>query len=79
MKRFKIISRIIRFDNLSTRTHRRQTYKLALIMELWDKWVASLPKLFNPNENVTVDEQLVGFGLAIHSSNTCQRNQASIE
>ena len=79
MKRFKIISRIIRFDNLSKRTHRRQTDKLAPIRELWNKWVASLPKLFNPNENVTVDKQLVGFGVAIHSSNTCRRNQASME
>ena len=37
MKRFKIISRVIKFDNCSTRTHCRQTDKLAPIRELWDK------------------------------------------
>ena len=34
IKRFKIISRVIRFDNRSTRTHLKQTDKLALIREL---------------------------------------------
>ena len=61
MKRFKIISRVIRFDNRSIRSHHRQTDKLSPIKELWDKWVESLPKLFNPNENVAVGEHLVGF------------------
>ena len=61
MKRFKIISIVIRFDNRSTQTHRKQTDKLAPIRELWDKWVESLQKIFNPNENVIVNEQVIGF------------------
>lgn len=32
-----------------------------LLADLWDKWVEILPKLFNPGENVTIDEKLVGF------------------
>jgi len=61
MKRFKIILKVIRFDNRSTWTHRRQIYKLAPIRELWNKWVENFRKLLNPNESVTVDEQLVEF------------------
>ena len=61
LKRFKIISRVFRFDDRSTRASRRNKDKLSPILELWDKWVEILPKLFNPEQNVTVDEQLLGF------------------
>lgn len=61
LKRFKVISRIIRFDDRSTRASRRCTDKFAPIRELWTKWLDILPNLYNPGENVTIDEQLVGF------------------
>lgn len=61
LQRFKIISRAIRFDNRETRAGRRERDKLAAIRELWDKWIEILPKLYNPGEFVTVDEQLVAF------------------
>lgn len=61
LKTFKKISRVIRFDNRETRSERRSLDKLAPIRELWDRWVEILPKLYNPSENVTVDEQLVAF------------------
>lgn len=61
LERFKIISRIFRFDARQTRSSRRASDKFAPIRELWEKWVEILPKHFNPTEYVTVDERLVGF------------------
>lgn len=61
LENFKRISRVIRFDDKQTRTERRARDKFAAIRELWEKWVEILPKLFNPDSNITVDEQLVGF------------------
>lgn len=61
LKRFKNISRVIRFDNKDTRSERRALDKFAPIRELWNQWVDILPKLYNPSQDVTVDEQLVAF------------------
>lgn len=61
LKKFKIISRVIRFDDRETRQRRRSKDKFAAIRELWDKWVEILPNLFNPEAYVTVDEQLIAF------------------
>ncbi|XP_050512449.1 piggyBac transposable element-derived protein 4-like [Diabrotica virgifera virgifera] len=58
---FTKISQVIRFDNKATRQDRRRCDKLAAIREIWEKWVENLPKFFNPDENVTIDEQLVAF------------------
>lgn len=58
LKRFKELSRVLRFDD---RNRRRKSDKLAPIQDLWNKWVDILPNLYNPGENVTVDEQLIGF------------------
>lgn len=40
---------------------RRQHNKLVPIREVFDIWVETLKKLFNPGKNVTVDEQLMPF------------------
>ncbi|XP_060792618.1 piggyBac transposable element-derived protein 4-like [Neoarius graeffei] len=61
LKTFKMLSRIIRFDDREDRPARRQRDKLAAIRTVWDKWVARLPLLYNPGPNVTVDEQLMPF------------------
>ncbi|XP_053946583.1 piggyBac transposable element-derived protein 4-like [Anastrepha ludens] len=61
LKTFKKISRVIRFDNRETRSERRSLDKFAPIRDLWNQWVEILPKLYNPTENVTIDEQLVAF------------------
>jgi hypothetical protein len=60
-KRFKHISRILRFDDKETRTARRAKDKLAPIREVFDAWVTTLSKSFIPYDNVTIDEQLVAF------------------
>lgn len=61
IKTFKKLSRVIRFDNRETRSARRLVDKFTPIRELWNQWVDILPKLYNPSENVTVDEQLIAF------------------
>ncbi|GFQ68875.1 DDE_Tnp_1_7 domain-containing protein [Trichonephila clavata] len=61
LETFCYISRVIRFDNKSTRQERRKLDKLAAVRDVWEKWIEILPKLYNPDENITVEEQLVGF------------------
>jgi len=61
LKRFKHISRILRFDDKETRTARRARDKLAPIRDVFDAWVTTLSKSFIPYDNVTIDEQLVAF------------------
>ncbi|XP_053175982.1 piggyBac transposable element-derived protein 4-like [Scomber japonicus] len=61
LKTFHIISRVIRFDDRSTRPARRARDKLAAIRQVWDKWVCLLPLMFTPGTDVTVDERLVPF------------------
>ncbi|KAK0149742.1 hypothetical protein N1851_009502 [Merluccius polli] len=52
---------LIRFDDRESRPARRATDKLAVIREVWDKWVERLPYLYNPGPDLTVDKQLVPF------------------
>jgi len=61
LRRFQDITRVMRFDDRSTRPARRERDKLAPIRNLWDKWETNLRRLFHPYENVTVDEQLIPF------------------
>lgn len=58
LQRFQTISRVIRFDNRDTRV---RSDKLSPIRDVWEKWVALLPLMFNPGPEVTVDERLVPF------------------
>ncbi|XP_050340022.1 piggyBac transposable element-derived protein 4-like [Bactrocera neohumeralis] len=61
IERFMQISRCLRFDSHEDRETRRLRDKLAPIRNIWDKWSKNLKLMYNPNENVTVDEQLVLF------------------
>ncbi|XP_049308060.1 piggyBac transposable element-derived protein 4-like isoform X1 [Bactrocera dorsalis] len=61
IERFMQISRCLRFDSHEDRETRRLRDKLAPIRNIWDKWSKNLKLMYNPNENVTVDEQLVPF------------------
>ena len=61
LETFCAISRVLRFDDRTNREERRRTDKLAPIRDIWEKWVDIQPKLYNPDAEVTVDEQLVAF------------------
>lgn len=58
---FKLLTRILRFDDKSSRAVRREHDKLAPIRQVWEDWVQRLPMMYQPDENITVDESLVGF------------------
>ncbi|KAJ8891121.1 hypothetical protein PR048_010635, partial [Dryococelus australis] len=49
---------VLRFNSRETRSSRKQNDKFAAVRDLWDIWVETLPKFFNPSAFVTVDEQL---------------------
>ncbi|XP_031594040.1 piggyBac transposable element-derived protein 4-like [Oreochromis aureus] len=57
-KRFRYISRAMRFDNKLSRRH---DDKFAAFRQVWDLWTSRLIMLFNPDQDLTVDEQLVPF------------------
>ena len=59
--RFVHILQFIRFDDKSTRAQRKENDKLAAFREIWNGFVENCKKLFEPFEEVTVDEQLVAF------------------
>lgn len=59
--RFKLIQRVIRFDDRTSRSERRKKDKLAPIRDLWEKFNNNLKKMYIPGENLTIDEQLVPF------------------
>ena len=61
LETFHIISCVIRFDNSDTRAGQHERDKLAVIRDVWDKWVEILPLLYNPGPHVTVDERLALF------------------
>ncbi|KAI2647909.1 PiggyBac transposable element-derived protein 4 [Labeo rohita] len=61
LKTFHKLSRVVRFDDKTTRHVRRESDKLAPIRNIWEKWVERLPLMYNPGLNVTVDECLVAF------------------
>ena len=60
-KRFKVISRVIRFDDKESRNARRERDKLAPIRDVYDAWVQTLSKCFLMYETLTIDKQLVAF------------------
>jgi len=57
--RFAHILQVIRFDDKSKRVQRKANDKLAAIREVWDQFVGKCKKLFEPFEDMTVNEQLV--------------------
>ncbi|GFX69649.1 hypothetical protein TNCV_1770181 [Trichonephila clavipes] len=70
--------RVIHFDNKSTSQERRKLDKLATMRDIWEKFTEILPKLFNPNENITVDKKIsrilwLMFCQTIYT-NSCKRH-----
>lgn len=61
IKRFKFITRCLRFDDKITREERKKTDRLAAIREVFTIFVANSQKCYTLSENVTIDEKLEGF------------------
>lgn len=60
-KRFLFLLRTIRFDDVHTRTQRRETDKLAPIRFVLDKFIDNCKNAYCLSEFVTIDEMLVPF------------------
>ncbi|XP_069596256.1 piggyBac transposable element-derived protein 4-like [Ranitomeya imitator] len=61
LKRFKTLLRCLRFDDRTTRTHRKESDRLAAIRDVFEKFVGNCQNSYLPGENVTIDEMLPGF------------------
>ncbi|XP_038554117.1 piggyBac transposable element-derived protein 4-like [Micropterus salmoides] len=61
LKKFRLISDNVRFDDKRTRRACFRNDKLAAFRTLWEKWTSILPVNFNPGRDICVDEQLVPF------------------
>uniref|UniRef100_A0A182RWX2 DDE_Tnp_1_7 domain-containing protein n=1 Tax=Anopheles funestus TaxID=62324 RepID=A0A182RWX2_ANOFN len=60
-KRFRSISRFIRFDDGNTRAERKKSDKAAAVSKMFDILNANLQACYVAGANVTVDEQLFPF------------------
>ncbi|GBP30941.1 PiggyBac transposable element-derived protein 4 [Eumeta japonica] len=60
-QRFLFLLRCLRFDDRTTRAERLQIDNLAAIREICDKLLVKYQEAYSPGENVTIDEQLIGF------------------
>lgn len=59
-KRFRYISRALRFDDKLSRPRQRDD-ELGPFRKIWDMWTHRLQMMFSPNKEICVDEQLVPF------------------
>lgn len=62
-KRFYLLLRALRFDDISTRTDRKMYDKLAAIRIIFDGFVQRCQdvRVYTVGENCTIDEMLAGF------------------
>ncbi|KAL7635293.1 UNVERIFIED_CONTAM: hypothetical protein RMT77_014360 [Armadillidium vulgare] len=58
---FAFLINTLRFDDSDTRVARQETDRFAAIRSIWDIFIANCGKMYIPNENITVDEQLLSF------------------
>lgn len=61
LKRFKLLLRALRFDDIRTRDIRKQTDKLAPIRSIFEQFVQKCKENYVPSEFVTIDEMLASF------------------
>lgn len=66
LERFKLLLRFIRFDDRLQRIAQQpadlaERDRLAPFRDIWNLFVQSCRNSYRPSENVTIDEQLVGF------------------
>lgn len=59
--RFDFIVRCLRMDDKTLRPDRRQQDPFIPVRKVWDMFIAQCKMNYTPGNNVTVDEQLLGF------------------
>ncbi|KAJ8389231.1 hypothetical protein AAFF_G00122510 [Aldrovandia affinis] len=75
---FETLCTKLLFDDRLSRPARQRDNKLAAILKLWEMWEGRLGLLFNPGQDICVDEQLVPFRDAADSGNTFQTSQLNM-
>ncbi|XP_035205515.1 uncharacterized protein LOC118180546 [Stegodyphus dumicola] len=61
LNRFHFLLRCIRFDNINSRSQRKETDRLASIRDIFEKFLKNIQKLYSISEYCTVDEKLEAF------------------
>eukprot|EP00102_Acyrthosiphon_pisum_P019881 XP_016657091.1 PREDICTED: piggyBac transposable element-derived protein 4-like [Acyrthosiphon pisum] len=61
LKRFYLLLRALRFDDINTRTERKMYDKLAAIRMIFDGFVQRCQAVYTVGENCTIDEMLEAF------------------
>ncbi|XP_050510423.1 piggyBac transposable element-derived protein 4-like isoform X2 [Diabrotica virgifera virgifera] len=61
IKRFKFLMRCLSFDDLETRSSRKENDRLAPIRDIFTKFVQNCQASYYVGESVTIDEMLVAF------------------
>jgi len=59
--RFEFLLACLTFDNPDTRDERRKQDKFAAVRQVWHSFISNCGRLYVPNVNLTVDEQLLEF------------------
>ena len=59
--RFELLLTCLRFYNKDTPDKRLPQNKFAPMKEVWDSFIANCGPLYVPTENLSIDEQLLGF------------------
>ncbi|XP_024867729.1 uncharacterized protein LOC112451986 isoform X1 [Temnothorax curvispinosus] len=59
--RFTFLLKMLRFDDKTTRSTRRETDKFAPIREIWEDFISKCTSFYCPDTYCTVDEQFISF------------------
>ncbi|KAJ4438274.1 hypothetical protein ANN_14213 [Periplaneta americana] len=59
--RFRLLLKCLRFDNSVTHEDLKKRDQFAPIRDIWNMMMRKFPMFYNPNEFVTVDEELITF------------------
>ena len=73
--RFQNISHVCRFNDATARRSARSPDKFSPIRNVFKIWNKSLLDAYVSGPNLTIDEQLVTFGVVAHSASICHQNQ----
>ena len=60
-QRFRFLLACLRFDDRETRKTRVYDDNFAAIRDLWTRFIGNCNRYYNPSQNLTIDEQLLGF------------------
>ncbi|KAL7646290.1 UNVERIFIED_CONTAM: hypothetical protein RMT77_003199 [Armadillidium vulgare] len=78
-ERFTFLIITLRFDDSNTRVARQENDRFAAIRIIYEIFITNCRKMYIPNENITVEDQLLPFRVNCPSECTFQINQHNME